>query len=339
MKSFDLRFRNRKSLAEIPDTTGVFLFSDGKEILYTAKTANLKQTIARYLYPEEEDAKLNSLMQASVRLEWEEKESLLEALLWQKRVFEHGLPSFQSRIRPYDDYCYLAINLEHHPFLSIQEQVQHADCYIGPFRSRFYLFDVMDIVSEMLHLPSCSVDEFPCERSNDGLCPAYCLQEDQTKLKHLLIQTYLMPTPFLIMALQKEYEKLFNELEFEASERIEWKMLQLRKYYDYLKFFYTAKRLEITFAEGKGSYTVKNGLLTSYQDNSGTVESFAVEAAIAYRDSEYLAINKEQIDEMWILYQHAKDANPEEVENIYRQAIIQGVEILHQSTGVKKEQA
>jgi hypothetical protein len=328
MNRFDLSSKRKKSLAEIPEECGVFFFSDGVNILYTGKTNNLKRTLALILYAPDPEPKMKAMLDASKVLEWEAKESLLECLLWQKRVFNSTTPLLQTKIRPYDDYCYLAINFDKPPFIFTSENTGDADCYIGPFRDRFFLFDLMEIISEILRLPICPLNEFPCERMHSEQCPGYCLEEDNTKLTHLIRQTYLIPTPILVHTLKTKYDKLFDDLDFEEADRVQWKMLQLRKYYDHLKFCYTAKCLNLVLSDTKGSYKIVNGLLDSFTGTEGIEEKFTLVEPMNYRDTEYLAVNKDQLDEMTILYQYAKQIEPELLEEIYAKSLTAGLGLL-----------
>lgn len=328
MNRFDLSSKRKKSLVEIPDGIGVFFFSDGTHILYTGKTANLKRTLAQILYAPDPEPKLKAMLDTAKVLEWETKETLIECLLWQKRVFNSTVPLLQAKIRSSDDYCYLAINFEQPPFVCASEYTGNADCYIGPFRDRFYLYDLMEIVSEILRLPICPLDEYPCERMHNDLCPGYCLEEDNTKLTHLIRQTYLIPTPILVHSLKTKYDKLFDDLEFEEADRMQWKMVQLRKYYDYLKFFYISKNMNLVLSDASGTYHIINGLLDSFKSTEGMEEKFTVVNNTQYRDTEYLAINKEQLDEMWILYQHAKQIQPDLIEDIYANSLKAGLELI-----------
>jgi excinuclease UvrABC nuclease subunit len=328
MNQFDLSSKRKKSLAEIPDECGVFFFSDGAHKLYTGKTGNLKRTLAQLLYDPDPEPKVKAMLDAATVLEWEAKENLMECLLWQKRVFNSTTPLLQSKIRPYDDYCYLALNFDKAPFIFTSENTGDADCYIGPFRDRFFLFDFMEIISEILRLPICPIDEFPCERMHNDQCTGYCLQEDNTKLTHLVRQTYLIPTPILVHTLKTKYDKLFDDLEFEEADRVQWKMLQLRKYYDHLKFCYTSKRINLVLSDTSGTYNIVNGLLDSFISIEGSKENFIVVESVDYHDSEYLAMNKDQLDEMWILYQHAKQIQTEIVEEIYAKSLTTGLELL-----------
>jgi excinuclease UvrABC nuclease subunit len=329
MNRFDLSSKRKKSLAEIPDSSGVFFFSDGKHMLYSGKTGNLKRTLALLLYAPDPEPKVAAMLDAAQVLEWETKDTLLECLLWQKRVFNSSMPSLQQKIRPYDDYSYLAINFNKAPFICVSENTGVSDCYIGPFRDRFFLYDLMEIISEILRLPVCPQNEFPCERMHHDQCSGYCLEEDNTKLTHLLRQTYLIPTPILVHTLKTKYDKLFEDLEFEEADRIQWKMIQLRKYYDLLKFFYTAKKMNLVLSDTTGTYQIVNGLLSSFTSTEGVEEHFVMGDSMQYQDSEYLAINKDQLDEMSILYQHAKQIQPELVEDIYEKSLTSGLELFH----------
>jgi excinuclease UvrABC nuclease subunit len=328
MNRFDLSSKRKKSLTEIPESCGVFFFSDGTHILYTGKTDNLKRTLALLLYAPEPEPKVKAMLEVSKVLEWETKATLLECLLWQKRVYNSTTPLLQSSIRLYDEYCYLAINFEKAPFICITENTGDADCYIGPFRDRFFLYDLMEIITEILRLPICPQEEFPCERMHNDQCPGYCLEEDNTKLIHLIRQTYLIPTPILVHTLKSKYDELFDDLEFEEADRVQWKMLQLRKYYDLLKFFYTGKQMNLILSDTSGTYHIINGLLSSFTSLEGFEEKFTVDNSTQYRNSEYLAMNKDQLDEMWILYQHAKHSQAELIEDIYTKSLNSGLELL-----------
>ena len=84
------------------------------------------------------------LLLISSEIAYEEHESLFAALVHQKKLESTSHPEFNSMIKPYEQYVYLGINFDEPAYIKIVEDTQENRFYIGPFKDRFFLFDLLD---------------------------------------------------------------------------------------------------------------------------------------------------------------------------------------------------
>jgi len=216
------------------------------------------------------------------------------------------MPLYQYQIHPWAEYVYLALNSHRYPFISIQEHTNDDWLYLGPFRNRFFLVDILDTLSRILKLPACETGEYPCEKWEQNLCRGWCLalgdnsennpEYPLDKLESLLKETFLVPENGILELVQKEKDKYFNDLEFEKASLLDDEIELLNKYRNWLKFLIAAKHLNYNSKE----LDIQKGRLT-FCCFQGREYHFPIDNT-EFRINETLALNLDSVDESKIIY-------------------------------------
>ena len=264
-------------LTKIPASTGLFVYWKEEKPLFVHKSTNLQNSIKNYCEKETENQDILYLRKNFDKLTWIETKNLFEALIAEKELQKNN--PYQNVFNPYKDYVYLSINLEAAPHFKISDDTNSNNLFIGPFRKRFFLLDVFSSFAKVCNLPE--IEENSTENS--------------LETKKLINQFVLKIHPNLINDLNRRMEKALKDLEFALHDEIKIYQNFLKKYYEYLDFFYQTKNINLNFEYKNKTYFIKNG-------NFENEENFS-----EYRENELLAINKEEFDQRIIIYQHLKE--------------------------------
>lgn len=303
-------------LSRLPVGAGVYYFSDGNRILFAGMSNQLKQRVEWLLNTENQHPSVIALISTSTHVSYEAKSRLIDSLVWLKRVLRDQYPPYNKELRFTDSYAYLALQPEKAPYIFIADDTQGNALYAGPFRNRFFLHDVVATMHQILHLPICLSKEDPCDAPQEKECQTYC--QDQKPVQDLLLQSYLQPAYYLIQALDKKRQSLFDELQFSEAELLATQIQLLSQYDSYLSFLYVARDLQATIQVAGVDYRIERGLLASLTQDDRT-EYFMLPDEINYRPEEMLAVNKTELDEMWILYLFLQEYNPVLLRSLYEE--------------------
>lgn len=175
MKRILLDQIDNQFLSNLPEENGVICFWKGSELLYSTFTVNLRYTLRLFVCSSRRRRKhqKNLLSQAEL-LEIEETNSGLDALMRDIQLKSRQEVTFSQRIQLWKNYVYLAINPAEFPFVKIAEYSDEDWFYIGPFRSRFFLADVMELMQKLLKLPFCEVKEGRLLKAGEEMCREWC---------------------------------------------------------------------------------------------------------------------------------------------------------------------
>jgi len=299
-------------LNEIREEPGIVLFHAENELLFVTDTVNLKRTIQMLSALQDEDMEVRELFNKAETLQPQAYKTGTEALIRKRILLEKHEPEFNQRINLWKNYVYLALNPAEFPFVKITEYTDEEWFYIGPFRSRFFLTDIIELMSKLLKLPHCEVQFGPCEKYYDGRCRGWCdlikaelirdTEEDTEKpqlekLDALLKEAFVHPDNGLLDMVIKEKTKYENDLQFIKADLLKPQIELLKRYKDWLIFLYKIKNLNYV----TDSIGVKNGQIVKYKSDGKEFSNPYIK--IPYRANEILAINKNMADEARILYQ------------------------------------
>lgn len=301
--SFMIKF-NKTEIDEqkIPSETGVFILFDDSKILYISKTTNLDKSIKQLFKVAKDDKNIFQLVSQTSEIAFEEHSSIFSALVHQKKVENSTHLEFNSIIKPYEKYVYLGINFNEPPYMKVVEDTQQKLFYVGPFKDRFFLFDLLDAMAELFQFPLCPDEKpYPCERYKNDKCPGWCIKNKHETYKQAILK-YIIPTEELTSSKQKEYEELFDDLQFEKAEYLKENIQLVEKYVEYLKFFKITKNLNLEFNENNRTFLIKDGRLNGIVEDAKRDEFPLV--SVELRENEFLAFNKDQLAERWIVYKY-----------------------------------
>jgi len=309
MERILLHQQDSQWLSLVPEDCGVLSFYSADKLLYISNSVNMKGRIDHLWKKRNSDSIVKELFESSDNLDIKLTKTPLEALCKTKSLLSHQTPEYNSRITLWKDYVYLAVNPQEFPFIKITEYTEEEWFYLGPFRSRFFLMDLMELMNKLLKLPFCEVKEGPCEKLDNDRCQGWCIsiynelsQEENSekpellKLDALLKEAYIHADNGLLEMLDKEKAKYEDELQFEKGELLKPNIELLKKYKQWLIFLYQAKQLTYN----TDLITVQNGqMIRCIVDEKEFTFPFQ---KIEYRKNEQLAHNKNMLEEAWILF-------------------------------------
>lgn len=296
---------------ELPSGWVFYSFLKGEQALFCGYTPNLGQRLGIIKSKVESDTQYAELSAAADTLRFESHPTAMEALIRHKVYVQQQYPQYQNSLRPSADYVYLALDAWHFPFASLQSHTNDDWLYIGPWRSRFFLLDIMDSLARILRIPFCETGSFPCEKLDDGRCRGYCLALEKDgeespeagldKLESLLREAYVHPNNGILEMVTQERDNYFNDLEFIKADLLDDEIEILSQYRDWLNFLYVTKSL----AFSETDFGVEKGLL-SWCRYEGREYNFTI-PEVQYRENERLALNLQDVDEARLIYEyHAK---------------------------------
>ena len=307
-------FKNQK----IPESSGVFIFSDSHKNLYIGKASNLKKTINNFLTKNLENKIIFKMISLTKTISYEKTSTLFQALIKEKTYLNKENPEFNQQIRLYEDYVYLGIDFNRVPFLNISVNTQSNLYFVGPFQDRFFLFDLIDTFGTVFGFPDCENENYPCKRLKEKKCLGWCVKGNR-KSQEIIRESYLQPNEKLLNKVKKKQEKFFDNLQFEKAEILKKQKEIILEYYDFLKFFHVTKSVNTIFSKNETTFEINNGMLLKVVHDGK--QTYFPEFNIEYRDNEYLAFEKNQFAERWIIYQHLKKNKLEKINEIFKKSL------------------
>ncbi len=308
-------FKNQK----IPESSGVFIFSDSHKNLYIRKASNLKKILDIFLTKKLENKIIFKMISLTKTISYEKTSFLFDALVKEKIYLNKEYPEFNRQIRLYEDYVYLGIDFNRVPFLNISVNTQSNLFFVGPFQDRFFLFDLIDTFGTVFGFPDCEDENYPCIRLKEKKCLGWCVKENR-KIQEIIRESYLQPNEKLLNKIKKIQEKLFDNLQFEKAEILKKQKEIILEYYDLLFFFHVTKSLNTIFSDKETTFEIKNGMLLKVIKDGK--QTYFPEFNIEYRDNEYLAFEKNQFAERWIIYQLLKKNKLEKINEIFKKSVL-----------------
>lgn len=280
-------------------------------LLYAGYTASLSTKLQSFKLRAEEDPLLHEFCQSTTVLQYQSCDTGIAALAAFKLQMQRVLPEYQQRIHPWATYVYLAIDARRFPFVSIQESTNEEWQYLGPFRSRYMLVDLIDSLSRILKLPFCETGSYPCDKFERDVCRGWCLalattqeskhEHDLLKLDALLKEAFMHPNNGIYEMVQKQREAYFDDLEFAKADLLDDELRLLQSYRDWLNFLYVAKELSFQ----NETYEIAVGQL-KMAVIEGKTHNFTIDNP-DYRANEILALPLATVDEMKIIYDYIRE--------------------------------
>ncbi|HQB98642.1 MAG TPA: hypothetical protein PKZ46_06875 [Candidatus Cloacimonadota bacterium] len=279
--------------------------------LFMGVSARLGARMHAFWEKAKEDKVLKEMQDQAQVLDYQPMPDSMSALIMLKTMLMEHHPEYQQRLRLWEEYVYLALDSHRFPFVGIQEHSNDDWQYLGPFRSRFFVADVIDTLSRILKLPACETASYPCSKFDSGICRGWCLalapagetplEHDLEKLHDLLQESFVHPQNGILEMVQKERDQYFDNLEFPKADLLDDEIKLLKNYRDWLNFLYVAKDLSFESPQ----ITIAGGQLTHVRIG-GKEYSFPTDNP-QYRENERLALPLAAVDEMKIIYDYIRE--------------------------------
>ena len=315
-----------KEVDSIPQTIGYFVFYDGDVPRFVKSTENLQKFISLYFAKDIDNNSIYRLREDTNRVGYLETETLIEAFLHELKIknsilSKSNVSESVFEIKPWKEYSYLTINFDAPPFIKITDDTVGDDYYIGPFRSRFVMNDILDIFSDMFKLPRCADDNFPCERLSQELCLGFCQNKLIEALPEMLNRLMMVPNKELIQKLTVQHEDLLNLIQIQKADILAEQISLLKRYYKHLLFAYISQFLEGVFEVRDIKFEVSDGMIVQISGINLDLISMQSSSLQQRRNCELLAYDKSEFDHRWIVFCFIYDTHPEKIEKMILESI------------------
>ena len=294
------------ALQKLPEVRGSYYFTDKDSVIFAGITTNLYARINRLKDLKEEDDKIRELWDQSEHLTIELRNSDMECLIWFKSLKKSFIPYLNNDIDFSANFVYLAFDFKNPPYVAIKENTQSNNFYIGPFRNRFFVRDLITVLTKNIHLPACPDVGFPCDLVKDDQCKGYCIPDKKLDIKAEIEKYYLSSNNDFADILNKKFQAFNDQLEFQKAEEVKVETRILLKYYQFLQFLNETKNINLELKFDDKIYTIENGLLAQVTGKE-SIDFREQNRQVQYRDTEKLAFNKNELDERWVVYNFIKN--------------------------------
>ncbi|MFA6475844.1 MAG: UvrB/UvrC motif-containing protein [Candidatus Paceibacterota bacterium] len=242
---------------KLPDKPGVYRFFKGKNLLYIGKATSLKDRVRSYFagdLGETRGPKITQMLALANKVEWQETDSVLEALLLETELIKKYQPKYNSREKDDKSYWYVVITDEDFPrILPVRgRELQNPKSpyfsisnleKFGPFPYATEIKEALKIIRKIFpYRDRCE----PCKAKRDGtssepeavsrvackacfnrqirLCPGVCTGEiSKTEYRKIVRNIKLLfsgKKQEIIKNLEREMKVLAKKQEFEKAGKI-----------------------------------------------------------------------------------------------------------------------
>ena len=172
-------------LCDLPSHSGVYFFLNcSGDILYIGKATNLRNRVRSYFQGDMREKRgplIEQMIDSITRIEWQETESALEALVLEAHLIKKYQPRYNTDGKSDRSFAYLIITREEFPRLLIKRQREILEGKVsepirfsfGPFSSRHTLEQALKIIRKIFpyHTGKRSYDEQSKIYQQMGLAP------------------------------------------------------------------------------------------------------------------------------------------------------------------------
>lgn len=238
--------RLENKIKQLPEEPGVYYYL-GKEleILYIGKAKSLKKRIRSYFNSEPiTSRKISNMLKKTFDLKWETTGSELSAILLESIEIKRHRPPFNTVDKIYREYPFIRITThQKFPVIESAESIEPDGAeYYGPFRSRYLVNEIIEIISRQFKLRKCErpfngkQNQKPCFYFHIKKCESPCsgnISEKEYKKELNKVEYFLSGfSNGIISQLQKKMEDFSKTLEFEKALQIKEQLFELRKLFE-----------------------------------------------------------------------------------------------------------
>ncbi len=309
-------------LEHIPETTGSYLIRSNGRALYADFSSDIRGSVS-FLLNIDRDG-LQDVRNSQNTVVWKKADSLFEAMADCREQTLKEQPELNQQIRLSDDYVYLAIDFVNAPVFRLETFTTGNLFYVGPFRNRFKLMDMLYTMSELTGTPVCDEPAQPCSRLKNKKCIGWCLKkQDQSAM---LMKRFLIPDFSWLSELKRKADALMDDLDFENADVLSRQVRMIERFYDNIRFLHCTKQIEGSIESGARTYHVRYGLLQGIHKD-GIEHVFRSDRPMQYRHSERMAVDKTEYDERRAVYLWFMEHEPEKISSW----MDRGIELLHEN--------
>jgi excinuclease ABC subunit C len=226
----------------LPALPGVYFFRDKYDkILYIGKSKSLRKRVRSYLgKPKKRATKIKRLVHHATKVDYEICESESEALLLESLLIKEHKPPYNSALKNgrKDWFVKTDLNDDFPRIELVSEIIPDGARYFGPFSSRKWTQEIIDILHQIFPIRTCEgtihprPDFRPCFSYDLKRCDAPCAtritrEAYQTTIDDALRVLESNPQEVITSLISKR-DKAATELRFERAAAIHKRIGQLK---------------------------------------------------------------------------------------------------------------
>lgn len=246
---------------KLPDKPGVYKFYQGKKLLYIGKATSLKDRVKSYFAGDlgetpafaegsgvaKRGPKIWRMIELADKIDWQETDSVLEALLLETELIKKYQPKYNTREKDDKSYWYVVITNEDFPRIlpirgkELLSKPQAGDIF-GPFPYASEIKEALKIIRKIFPyrdkcLPCVALVKqgkkcSPCFNRQVDLCPGVCTGEisktDYRKIVRNIKLLFGGKKQEILKNLEREMANLAKRQEFEKASKIRDQIFALK---------------------------------------------------------------------------------------------------------------
>ncbi len=235
----------KSSYKTFPETPGVYIMKDASgAVLYVGKAGNLRRRVSSY-FERPHDVRIQTLVAKIRTIDFEQKDTPLEALIREAELIKTLTPPFNVREKDDKSFLYFEITRDKFPRVLLVRGAGVAEGNsgaaqgkrYGPFTSASSAREALRILRKLFPWSTHDPDEIgklkrPCFNFEIGLCPGTCVgaitHEDYLKNIERLKLFFEGKKAGVVKALEKEMRAASKKQEFEKAEIFRRRIFALR---------------------------------------------------------------------------------------------------------------
>ena len=257
---------------KIPKGTGVYLFSDQNgEIMYVGKSVNLRQRVSSYFRRDmtKMEYRTREMVYNIGDVDFYETDSELLALLLEDALIKKYQPRHNVRQQQYLGYQYILLTEGPYPtcrMMGKSDDPGQGQTF-GPYKSRFFVKDLLYIIRRFLGLRSCE-ETVPIRFSLShefGYCTGPCRgkisPEEYAHIVERAVEFLNGNETYVVGKLTEAMEEASSALQFEKAEELKERIDFCERFCTRQRFLHRFKEKNLTINENGIVYEFEKGRL------------------------------------------------------------------------------
>ena len=205
---------------KLPDTPGVYLFSDSRErIVYVGKARSIRKRVASHFSKHPSRGQIPGLLGQVASIDFVVTETEAEALLAEQQFIKRHRPRFNIRLRDDKSYPYVGISLdEEFPRVYFtRERHRPERTYFGPYSSAKRTRETLNLLGKLFQYRTCEGPE-PGRRSGVPCLDHYIKRCQAPCVGYIDAEEYRRNIDAIAGFLSGRYREVERDLETKMNE-------------------------------------------------------------------------------------------------------------------------
>ncbi|MFA5431564.1 MAG: UvrB/UvrC motif-containing protein [Candidatus Paceibacterota bacterium] len=228
-------------IKKIPETSGIYLFYKGKELIYIGKATSLRNRVKSYLNPKTLRP-IEARMKEVDDVKWKITDSVLEAVILEANYIKELQPKYNVKTKDDKSWNFFVITKEEFPkLIAVREKNLKKENYsytFGPY-AEMKTSQILKLLHFLFKVSRCGPNQKrSCFDYQLGNCLGVCINEiNSYDYKEKVIKPLVVflkgKKKRLITFLEKKMKEASKKEDFEEAKRLRNQIFSLNKIRDF----------------------------------------------------------------------------------------------------------